>query len=116
LAIVAPAKPKASVNDTPEGLEILIPARRNWFVTIFLGFWLCGWAMGEFMVPATFFTQGGDPGAILFTAVWLAVWTVGGVFALYIFWWSLVGRERILLTPSTLSIKRELFGMGRLRE
>lgn len=83
---------------------------------IFLGFWLCGWAMGDVMVPATFLAADVDREAKLFAAVWLVAWTIGGGFALYAFFWSLVGRERILLTPSTLSIKRELFGMGRVRE
>lgn len=68
------------------------------------------------MVPATFLVRDGDPGAKLFAAVWLVAWTIGGGLALYVFFWSLVGRERILLTPSRLSIKRELLGMGRTRE
>jgi hypothetical protein len=116
LAVVSPAKPKATIEESSHGLEIVIPARRNWFITLFLGLWLCGWAMGEVMVPATFFAQDADPGAKLFVAVWFVAWTLGGGFALYVFFWSLVGRERILLTPSTLSIRRELFGLGRLRE
>lgn len=68
------------------------------------------------MVPATFL-RGDVPGAAIpFLAFWLLGWTFGGGFALYLFWWSLVGRERVLLTPSRLSIRRELFGFGRVHE
>lgn len=116
MAIVSPAEPKASIEENPRGLEVVIPARRNGFITLFLGFWLCGWAIGEVVVPAAFFARDVDVGAKFFVAVWLAAWTVGGGFVLYVFFWSLVGRERVLLTSSTLSIERELFGMGRLRE
>lgn len=116
MALVEPPKPKATTNDTSSGLEIVIPAKRNWFTTIFLGVWLCGWAMGLITVPLQFFSNDLDPEALLFTAVWLVIWTAGGAVALYVFFWSLVGRERVLLSPALLSIKRELFGFGRLRD
>jgi hypothetical protein len=116
LVVVSPARPSASIAETSRGLEVVVPARRNWFITLFLGAWLCGWAMGEVLVPANFFARDADAGAKVFAAFWLVGWTLGGGFALYVFFWSLVGRERILLGPSMLSIKREVFGMGRLRE
>jgi hypothetical protein len=46
----------------------------------------------------------------------LLLWMLGLGVAIYQFSWFLVGRERIVLSPSRLSIKRELFGMGRIRE
>src|SRR5437016_4138734 len=116
MTLVAPGRPRALLQDTPAGLEIVVPARRNVFITLFLGFWLCGWLAGEIMVPTSFFRGGPHKGSALFVAVWLVLWTIGGGFALYVFWWSLVGHERILLSPSRLSIKRELFGMGLVRE
>lgn len=116
MAVVSPAEPKATIEESSRGLQIVIPARRRWFVAAFLGVWLCGWATGEVMVPTTFFAHNAHADGNLFLAIWFVAWTIGGGFALYIFFWSLVGHERILLTPSTLSIKRELFGMGRVRE
>jgi hypothetical protein len=95
---------------------VVIPAKRNWFLILFLGLWLCGWAVGEVMVPITFLADDGPPGSALFTLVWLAMWTIGGGIALYTFLWSLVGREKILLSSSRLAIKRDLFGFGRIRE
>jgi hypothetical protein len=36
-AVVSPAKPKATIEESSQGLGIVIPARRNWFITLFLG-------------------------------------------------------------------------------
>lgn len=116
MGIVPPAKPKAIIVERSNGIEVVIPARRNWFALVFLGAWLCGWAAGEIGAAASIFARDAKHGAKLFVAAWLILWTLGGGFALYAFFWSLVGRERILLTPTTLAIKRELFGVGRLRE
>jgi hypothetical protein len=116
LAIVEPAKPKATITGTSSGCEIVVPPKRNWFITVFLGVWLCGWAMGEITVSRSLFFTDFDRGALLFTAVWLVFWTIGGAFVAYIFLWSLVGRERVVLSPARLSIKRELLGFGRFRE
>lgn len=116
MAVVAPAEPRAVTTETPAGLEILVPAKRNWFATAFLGFWLCGWAVGEVMVLLQFLSGEMPMEGMLFTVVWLCGWTVGGGFALYVFWWSLVGRERVLLGPGRISLRREIFGWGRSRE
>lgn len=116
MALVEPAKPKATVTETPRGLEIVVPAKRNWFIILFLGVWLCGWAMGELMVPRSFSSNTPDPGALLFVGAWLVLWTIGGGVAIYIFLWSLVGRERVLVSASRLAIKRDVLGFGRLRE
>ena len=50
MARVAVPTAKASISDTADGLVINIPAAKNWFVILFMGFWLCGWAFGEFSV------------------------------------------------------------------
>ena len=104
------------MTETPRGLEIVIPAKRNWFVMLFLAAWLCGWLAGEIMVPTTFFPNAPDSGALLFVGAWFVMWTIGGGFAIYIFLWSLVGRELILLSASRLSLKHDVLGLGRLRE
>jgi len=116
MAVVLPADPRATLEETPQGLQVIIPAKRNLLTTLFLGFWLCGWAMGEIMVPVAFFRGDVDPGAMLFVIAWLAIWTIGGGVAFYVFFWQIAGHERVLLTPSSLSIKREVFGVGRTRE
>ncbi len=44
---VLPQGPRYSLERMADGIQVLIPARKNWFVIIFLSFWLCVWAAGE---------------------------------------------------------------------
>ena len=111
---------RSVISDGTGGLQIIIPAKRNVFLLGFLGFWLIGWTIGEIAVFAKL------AGAVingefsapehLFLFAWLGLWTVGGGFALYTWLWMMRGRERVNLGPGNLSIRREVFGFGRVRE
>ncbi len=96
----------------PAGLEIVIPAQRNLSVIIFLGVWLLGWCAGEISAIARLL-GGPQTESWQFILVWLALWTLGGVFAGYTWLWNLVGKERVVLGPSTLSLARDILGLGR---
>lgn len=50
----------------------------RYFIILFLGFWLCGWFAG--LVSAGKGLLSGE-GPSAFLAIWLAMWTLGGVFA-----------------------------------
>lgn len=117
MTLVAPPSARATVQETPAGLEVVVPGRRNWFVAVFLGLWLCGWAMGEVTVPVMF-AQGKvrEAGAELFLIVWFLGWTLGGSVALYSFGWLVSGRERVVFSATRIGIKCEVFGLGRMRE
>ncbi len=102
---------RVSLTGGPEGLEIVIPAQRNLVVILFLGVWLAGWVVGELTTLADFLK--GDPKRPEgFVLLWLALWTVGGVFAAYLWLWMLVGKERILMGTSALRLKRDVLGLG----
>lgn len=105
---------RAVTNDSPEGLEIVIPAPRVWPVVAFLAFWLAGWATGEVFALRQILSPG-PAAARVFLAGWLAFWTFGGVSALAICLWMLVGHERVRLRPDALVIQREAFGLGPTR-
>jgi hypothetical protein len=105
---------RAVVNDSPEGLEIVIPAPRIWPVVVFLGLWLAGWATGEAFALRQFLSPTPVPAKAVL-AVWLAFWTFGGTAALSICLWMLVGHERVRLRPDALTIQREAFGLGPTR-
>lgn len=105
---------RAVVNDSPEGLELVIPAPRIWPVVIFLALWLAGWATGEVFALRQILSPA-PVQAKVFLAVWVAFWTLGGAAALSICVWMLVGHERVRLRPDALTIQREACGLGPTR-
>ena len=107
-------KLRVTLTGGPEGLEIVIPAQRNLVVLLCLGVWLAGWIMGELTTLAEFLVGGPrrPEGAVL---LWLILWTVGGVFAAYLWLWMLVGKERVLMGTSALRLKRDVLGLGPTR-
>ena len=52
---VTPPAARHTVEDLGDRLKIAIPSRRQWLQTLFLGFWLMGWAFGEISVLGRFF-------------------------------------------------------------
>lgn len=116
MAVVAPANPRATTAETSSGLEIVVPAKKNWIIILFLGLWLCGWAMGVVVVATQFLSHDMPSEASVFLTVWLVGWTLGGAFALLVCCWSLAGKERMLLSSDRITLKREIFGWGRTRE
>src|SRR5262245_59809215 len=113
MTIVPVPKMRTAVNDGPEGLTFLVPARRQWFAMAFLPLWLVGWLFGEVTAVRTLAAREGPS---WFLAAWLTLWTVGGGFAVLAWLWMLAGKERIVLRPGTLLHRYELFGLGRTRE
>ena len=113
---VEPTKPRWRAEEGPGSLRFVIPAKRNWFIVLFLSFWLCGWAFGEFMVPTHFFDKSRGAGVDLFMVAWLGAWTLGGVFAIYVWLWNLMGREIVVVTGPALEIRRAVNNIGHTRE
>ena len=101
-----PYKGRATIEDSFTELQITIPAKRNWFVILFLGAWLGGWFMGEiFALGAVTGQLGGNIGGF-FLLFWLIGWTVGGFFAFRVFLWNLRGKEIITVAQNSLTIDK----------
>jgi hypothetical protein len=109
---VHPPASRLKIVDDGNRVSVEVPSKRNWFLILFLGFWLCGWLAGEIMVPMKF--VGGDvpKSAALFSIAWLGGWTVGGAMAITIFAWNLGGRELVTCTRDQLSIRHDVRGLG----
>lgn len=112
---LVPVKPyRSTVESIGGGVDISIPARRNYVIVAFLVFWLGGWGMGETQAARTLFL--GDhsvhAGNTEFLSVWLIAWTIGGAFAVLMLLWTLAGRERVRISSSEVSLRREVFGIG----
>jgi hypothetical protein len=89
--------------------------RRSWSLALFLTGWLVGWGVGEaFAIRELAFGAAGS--GDLFLAAWLLAWTAGGLAAIFTWLWNLSGREIVAADASSLTIRREVLGIGRTRE
>lgn len=112
MAKINPSASRMTVTDGPGGLGLLIPPKRNWFIILFMGFWLCMWAAGEIMVPIQFL-NGEIPGITgIFVVAWLGAWTIGGAVAIYLWLWNLMGRQIITMHGHSLTTRRDIGGYG----
>src|SRR5437764_1621622 len=114
MAFISPAAARATSEDGPDGLQVTIPGARRPFVTIFLLAWLGGWFFGERSAVHELVTGkvGEERG---FLAFWLVGWTLGGFAAAFVVLWTTFGRERLVLRPDALILRREVLGIGRSR-
>ena len=115
-----PPSGRARVRDNGYTLEIIIPARKNLFVIIFLMAWMGGWLMGEIFALSELVSiifkppdEGLPAGIDLFLLFWLIGWTIGGIAVFGFLAWMIIGREIITLTPEALSIGKRLFKIKR---
>lgn len=109
--MVVGSNTRVVIRETPEGLGIYNPSRRNMPLILFLLLWLGGWTAGEYFA-ITEIMRGGDLFGSVFLLVWLTIWTFGGVACWWIVLWSLFGSERLFVTGGALVKSR---GFGPLR-
>lgn len=92
----------AIIEQTPNGYQTTIPAKKHVPVMMFLSLWLVAWAVGFMFVGSAYlndFFNNGTKGLgfdRLFTIVWLAGWTIVGLFIIKTLLWYLIGKEIIL--------------------
>ena len=109
---INPLASRVTVTDGPGGLGLLIPPNGT-------GLSSCLWDSGcvfgqwvEIMVPIQFL-NGDLPGiTVIFVLAWSGAWTVGGVFAIYLWLWNLMGRQVITMHGHTLTTRRDIGGYG----
>lgn len=118
---VVPLAPRHYIETTGSGLLISIPSRKKWYLIIFMGIWIVGWAFGEVTVGGLILkgllgngTFGGPPPLVML--IWFTLWTVGGVFALYTVLWQLVGKEEIEIDSHSITISQVIFSVRRSKE
>ncbi len=109
------SNPKITYEDSTDGLMIAIPAPKFWPVLIFLAVWLCGWAAGEWAAISSLLESADDWAAAGFLMVWLIGWSIGGGFALIFFLFMALGKERILVRPDAIYVRKEVLGVGPTR-
>lgn len=108
---------RSAITKAADSLLIEIPAQRSWLVVGFLAFWLAFWVLGESLAIMTLFSNSSDnSGGWLVVIVWGIFWTIGGLYALVALLWQVVGKEKILVTPNTLSIGKYIFNLNRSKQ
>jgi hypothetical protein len=107
-----PADSRITITETSQGLRIVMPGRRSWFVIGFLGFWICGWGVAEVLVPLQVFQGDAPPEGESFMLAWFVVWTLGGLLAIYAWLWQVIGKEIITVQEQTVTTRRDIGGFG----
>lgn len=107
MAIEKPYNGRVSFEEEINGITLINPVKRNYFILAFMIFWLCGWVMGEVFAIRTLITGDTPFGANLFMIGWLGAWTLGGGFVISIVFWQLKGRELIEFKSGVLTLKKE---------
>ena len=100
-------------GETASTLQFVARGRRDAGTSVFLAAWVIAWLSSEVLGPTRFFPAETSPETI--AIVWYLLWTPGGLLAIYALLWSLVGWEHIHVEPASLSLKRSIFGLGRVR-
>jgi len=107
-----PYKGRAIIKRLSNEFYIEVPAKKNWFVILFIGFWSCGWLFGELTVLGIL-SSGLFSGEIgfhhLFLIGWLGAWTVGGFVAIRTVVYMVFGKEILLFKHGLLTIDRKAF-------
>jgi hypothetical protein len=107
--IESPYAGNAKIDYDGVELKIKIPAKKNWFIIIFFCAWLGGWFFGETAAINEIFSKEiNDIAANGFIIFWLIGWTVGGIVALAVLLWMLLGNEQIVFSNSLIEIKKGL--------
>ena len=103
-----------TVQTTPQGMEIRIPAKRTWLLP-FLLVWLAAWTMGGVFASNVAWQsyEAGKPDT--FVLIWLLAWVFGMVNGLCGLLWQLVGSEIWRIGNGEWQISYTICGMGRTK-
>ena len=133
MSIVEPYPARFITEEDGTALRIILPVRKNWFIIVFLGFWLSFWALGEIMAVGMMVAvvggsligrplagEAGGPifavGIGLFMLAWLAGWTAGGLVALVVWLYQVTGKEVIEASREAITLSQAVAGFSRPRQ
>src|SRR5690348_9288772 len=86
--------------ETIDGVQwIVARAARNWFVLLFVAFWLVIWTFAGLAALTQMAT---DPASRGFMTVWLVGWALGWLWAASTVGWQLAGRSMVAVDAGAL--------------
>ena len=92
---------------------VRIAAPRSVTMIVFLVFWMVGWAGGEVAVIRTLSSAEIRPSAYGFVALWLVLWTAGGLAGVLGLLWAFAGHEVVQAGGGALTLRRAAGPVGR---
>lgn len=105
---------KAKIEKTFEGLNIIIPSKKNWFALLFGTAWMGGWFIGFLSASGVIFSSGtGDSGTGGFIVFWLIGWTIGGIAIASMLLWGYFGQEKFITSRNEILFEKSVFGIGK---
>lgn len=118
MPFVPPPRARSTVIDSSSGLEVIIPAKKNPWPFVVLGFCFVIWALFSLALGDLVFSRGLLPESIpeLFLLTALGAWALGGIGFFCACLWLLLRRERVRLQRDSLLIQREALGYSRNRD
>jgi len=103
------------INQYPEGVEVIVSARRSPFVNFFLLAWMIGWSFAEIEITGNLLNYEGEtPDA--FMVFWACGWTLSGLLAVFIWLWNMKGRKVVRITKHELIRSREYVFFSRSKK
>ena len=106
---------RLTINQYPEGVEVIISARRSPFVNFFLLAWMIGWSVGEIEIVGNLLNYEAEtPDA--FMVFWACGWTLSGLLAIFIWLWNMKGREIVRISDRELIRSREYVYFSRSKK
>ena len=125
--IVKPVAPRYVVTQQNGTLRITLPSRKKWLTIIPAGLFVVVWAAIMMVVaiggllflvqllahPETLVSE---LFPLIFFIIWIGLFTVGGLIALYTTLWNLAGREVIDVSRQRIRLSRVILGWGRSRD
>ena len=101
---------RVAVLHRPGAVEVRLAMRKSWLILVALTFWIVAWTIGGAMVIASLVA--GNLHEAGFLSIWLVMWLLAEVFVGLAWLWHVFGREVATVSSETLSIKRDVFGLG----
>ena len=105
---------KAKIEKTFDGLNIIVPSRKNWFILLFGTAWLGAWFFGFVGASEVLLSsETSDLGADWFLIFWLFGWTVGGLAVVFLLLWWYFGQEKFITNRNEVFFEKTILGIGK---
>jgi len=115
MAKVEVGERRSRINELSNGLEVVIPAKKNYYIIVFISIWLVAWL---FVLKSAFYslTSPESHAPMIPMVIWTIGWTIGGIFAILMWIWNFKGKEIITFNGIELKHKRDFFLFSRSKE